>query len=114
MKKLKFYFQGQILLRHCILKFVFTKQQIFFQLFTRSSHFPDTHTTVGTLIRIRENIREHGGKYVYRLAEEKEFSAKEILRDKKYVDYFFFYRNAFMRLMKRCANFARFPTKDFS
>ena len=75
MKKLKFYFQGQILLRHCILKFIFSQQQIFFQLFTKNSHSPDTHTTVGTLIRVRENIREHGGKYVYRLAEEKEFSA---------------------------------------
>ena len=88
MKTLKFYFQGQVLLRHCILKFIFTSQQIFFQLFTKNAYAPDTHTTVGTLIRVRENIREHGGKYVYRLAEEKEFSAKEILRDKKYVDYF--------------------------
>ena len=88
MKTLKFYFKGHVLLRHCILKFIFTSQQIFFQLFTKNSYSPDTHTTVGTLIRVRENIREHGGKYVYRLAEEKEFSAKEILRDKKYIDYF--------------------------
>jgi hypothetical protein len=41
------------------------------------------------LLRIRENIREHGGKYVYRREDTEENIKKEKLRDKKGPDYFY-------------------------
>ena len=88
MQELKFFFNGKVMLRHAIIKFIFGPQQIFFQIFTKNSYAPDTHTTIGILIRIRENIREHGGKYIYRLAEDKEFSDMDILRTKKQSNYF--------------------------
>jgi hypothetical protein len=71
-----------------MLKFIFGPQQIFFQLFMRNTNRPDTHTTVGALIRIRENIKEHNGKYVYRWDELGELEERERRRDKKRMFYY--------------------------
>lgn len=88
MRSLRIFFYGQLMKRHCVLKFIFGPQQIFFQIFTRNAFAPDTHTTVGMLIRIRENIRDHGGKYVFRNVETIEGAAIERHKDKKHMVYF--------------------------
>jgi len=58
-KKLEFLFLDEKLNKHAILKFFFSKQQIFFQLFVNNDFEQSTHTTVGTLVRIREDILLH-------------------------------------------------------
>ena len=83
LRKLRIYFAYKPLIKHGLIKFIFGPQQVFFQLFTKNGNLPDTHTTVGTLLRIRENIREHKGEYVYRFDETQEVAAHEFRRDKK-------------------------------
>lgn len=88
--KLRIFFIDTSYRRHCVLKFIFTSQQIFFQLYTKNPAMPDTHTTVGSLIRVRENVREHGGEYVYRWNDTSEAIARERARDKKWISFFRF------------------------
>lgn len=86
--KINFFFKERIYFQHPVLSFIFTSQQIFFQIFTETASKPDTHATVGTLIKIRENIREHSGVYVYREDESEELEKKYKLYDKKPKNYF--------------------------
>ena len=74
-KKLKFLFLDKQFIKHAVLKFFFSEQQIFFQLFINNDSEQSTHTTVGTLIRIREDIIIHRdvlatGKQLVRLKEK--------------------------------------------
>lgn len=64
------------------LKFIFGPQQIFFQLFIKNSYAPSTHTTVGAIIRIRENLATHGSykQIINQTTEERKL---EKLRTKK-------------------------------
>lgn len=64
------------------LKFIFGPQQIFFQLFIKNSYEPSTHTTVGAIVRIRENLVAHGS-YKPVMAQTTEERKLEKLRTKK-------------------------------
>jgi len=87
--RLKYLYKDEVLKRHCLVHFLFGPQQIFFQLFVENIETLATHSSVGALVRIRENIREHGGRYVYRFDETAEIDLRERNRDKKRTFYYY-------------------------
>lgn len=81
LKKKKLY-ENNFKKKFAALRFIFGPQQVFFQLFTKNSYMPDTHTTVGSIIRIRENIANHGS-YKHIIDQTTEERNAEKLRTKK-------------------------------
>ena len=72
-----------------IITYQFTKQQLLFQVFKNTTVKPLTHTTVGALVRIKENYRVNAGSYIYRINELPENHSKLFWQDRKPQKYFF-------------------------